>query len=225
MMTQERKNQLYEKMLSWVLEHVKNDKELFRILHEELGMTQEELHDNSIESLDYLFEAQKIDDTVGKISVIGLHQDDEDYFFTSEYNNTFFRTAKLYHRFSEQKDKNLTLDSIGQLYFGAQQEIEPIIFNVLLDAMEHDDRVNVIIEIDLDEGMMSVMDKSGVQKTYCLDDVVTGIRMVNRNAGKAVNPFTERMFLEIMEGNEVDIISRDTETEVTGVQTETVSTM
>ena len=70
MMTQERKNQLCDKMLSWVFEHVKNDKELFRILHEEFGMTKEEFHDSGIDSLDYLFEAKTIEDTVGKIAVM-----------------------------------------------------------------------------------------------------------------------------------------------------------
>ena len=90
-MKQDRKNQVFDKMLSWVFEHVKNDKELFRILHEEFGMTQEEFHDNGIDSLDYLFEAQTVDDTVGKIAVIHLHQEDDDYHFTSEYNNTFLK--------------------------------------------------------------------------------------------------------------------------------------
>ena len=59
-MTQERKNEVYDKMLAWVFEHVKNDKELFRILHEEFGMTKEEFHDNGIDSLDYLFDTQRI---------------------------------------------------------------------------------------------------------------------------------------------------------------------
>ena len=112
MMTQERKNQLYDKMLSWVFEHVKNDRELFRLLHEEFGMTKEEFHDSGIDSLDYLFEAQTIDDTVGKIAVIHLHQEDEDYHFTSEYNNTFFKAAKLY---PSSETAKCTLSSSGAL--------------------------------------------------------------------------------------------------------------
>ena len=215
-MTQDRKNQVYDKMLSWVFEHVKNDKELFRILHEEFGMTQDEFHDNGIDSLDYLFETQKIDDTVGKLAIFHLHQEDEDYHFTNEYHNTFYRAAKLYQRFKEQEENALTVDTIGQMYFDAHQTLDPVTFSVLADAIEHDDRVNVVIEIDLDEEMMGVKDKSGVWKTYKLDDIVYASKMVERNAGKTVNAFSERMFCEIMEGNEIDIITKKSQAEMEG---------
>ena len=210
-MTQERKNEIYDKMLSWVFEHVKSDKELFRILHEEFGMTQDEFHDNSIDSLDYLFEAEMIDDTVGKIAIIHLHQDDDDYHFTSEYNNTFFKAAKLYQRFREHEDENLTIDTIAQMYFGAQESIEPLTFSVLANAIEHDDRVNVVIKIDMDKDMMSVLDKSGAWKSYCLDDILQALGVVERNAGRKVNQFTDRMFRELMEWNEVDTIPGNSE--------------
>lgn len=221
-MTQERKNEIYDKMLSWVFEHVKSDKELFRILHEEFGMTQDEFHDNSIDSLDYLFEAEMIDDTVGKIAIIHLHQDDDDYHFTSEYNNTFFKAAKLYQRFREHEDENLTIDTIAQMYFGAQESIEPLTFSVLANAIEHDDRVNVVIKIDMDKDMMSVLDKSGAWKSYCLDDILQALGVVERNAGRKVNQFTDRMFRELMEWNEVDTIPgnsevKDTETSETQI--------
>lgn len=212
-MTQERKNEVYDKMLSWVFEHVKNDKELFRILHEEFGMTKEEFHDNGIDSLDYLFETQTIDDTVGKIAVLHLHQEDEDYYFTSEYNNTFFKTAKLYQRFREQEDENLTIDTIAQMYFGAQQSIEPLTFSVLTNAIEHDDRVNVVIEIDMDKDMMSVLDKSGEWKKYCSDDVLHALGVVERNAGRKVNQFTDRMFRELLEWNHVNVGAGKTDVE------------
>ena len=197
-MEQDRKNKVFDRMLSWVFEHVKNDKELFRILHEEFGMTQEEFHDNGIDSLDYLFEAHKIDDTVGKIAVVHLHQEDEDYHFTSEYNNTFFKAAKLYQRFREH---------------GAQASIDPLTFSVLANAIEHDDRVNVVIKIDMDEDMMSVLDKSGAWKTYCLDDILQALGVVERNAGRKVNQFTDRMFRELMDWNEVDAIQKNSEVE------------
>ena len=212
-MEQDRKNKVFDKMLSWVFEHVKNDKELFRILHEEFGMTQEEFHDNGIDSLDYLFETQKIDDTVGKIAVFHLHQEDEDCHFTNEYNNTFYRAMKLYQRFKEQEEEPLTIDTIAHMYFGAEQFVDPLTFDVLVKAVEHDDRVNVVIEIDFDEGMLNVKDKQGAWRTYQLDDILYAAKMVDRNAGKRINAFTERMFQEIMEGNEVDIIPKKSENE------------
>ena len=212
-------------MLSWVFEHVKNDKELFRILHEEFGMTQDEFHDNGIDSLDYLFETQKIDDTVGKIAVFHLHQEDGDYHFTSEYNNTFFKTVKLYQRYLEHEKENLTIDTIAQMHFGAQQDIDPVTFSVLVNAIEHDERVNVVIEIDFDEKMLGVKDKDGVWKTYQLEDIAYATKMVERNVGKTVNAFSERMFLETLEGNEVDIITKKSEEAETQEPEEHIPTM
>lgn len=59
-MTQERKNELYEKMLAWICEHIQNDEDLFLTLKGQLGMTQEEVHDNRIDGLDEFFVKDKI---------------------------------------------------------------------------------------------------------------------------------------------------------------------
>ena len=58
-MTQERKDQLYDEMIAWICERTPNDEELFQILHGQFGMTREELHDHSIESLDSFFPAEE----------------------------------------------------------------------------------------------------------------------------------------------------------------------
>lgn len=57
-MTQERKDELYDKMLLWICEHIPNDEDLFLTLHGHFGMTKDELHDNGIESLDSFFPAE-----------------------------------------------------------------------------------------------------------------------------------------------------------------------
>ena len=54
-MTQERKDELYELMIAWICEHIKNDEDLFLTLNGHFGMTKEELHDHCIESLDRFF--------------------------------------------------------------------------------------------------------------------------------------------------------------------------
>ena len=224
-MTQERKNETYERMLAWVLAHVKNDKELFRILYEELGMTQEEFHDNGIDSLDYLFEAQKIDDTVGKIAVIHLHRRDDDYHFINAHDNTFFRVAKLYQGFHEEGETNLTIDSIALSHFGAEQFIEPLPFSILVNACKSDDRVNVVVEIDLDEDIMCVLDKSGEWKTYYSEDVLHALGVVERNLGQGVNPFTERNFQELMEWNHVNVVIKKSEVQDAAASEEQIPAM
>ncbi len=54
-MTQERKDQLYDQMIAWICEHIPNDEDLFLTLHGHFGMTQDELHEHCIESLDSFF--------------------------------------------------------------------------------------------------------------------------------------------------------------------------
>ncbi len=54
-MTTERKNELYEKMFSWIYEHLERSEDLYLTFHDQIGMTREELNDHSIESLDKFF--------------------------------------------------------------------------------------------------------------------------------------------------------------------------
>ena len=56
-MTQDRKDQLFDEMLGWITETVKGSEELYNLLYNHFGMTQEELHDCCIESLDEFFPA------------------------------------------------------------------------------------------------------------------------------------------------------------------------
>ncbi len=55
MMTQERKDQLYEGMFGWICEHIHDPQDLYITLHKHFGMSKEELHDHCIESLDEFF--------------------------------------------------------------------------------------------------------------------------------------------------------------------------
>ena len=55
-MTQARKDQLYDEMIAWICEHLPSDEDRFLVLTKHFGMTQEELHEHCIESLDHFFE-------------------------------------------------------------------------------------------------------------------------------------------------------------------------
>lgn len=67
-MTQNRKDELYEQMIAWICEHIKNDEDLFLTLNGHFGMTKEELHDHSIESLDRFFPNDDTEETTDAIS-------------------------------------------------------------------------------------------------------------------------------------------------------------
>ena len=55
-MTDRRKTELLSNFIGWFLDNQTSDEGLFRDLHVEIGMTKDELHDFSIDSLDELFD-------------------------------------------------------------------------------------------------------------------------------------------------------------------------
>jgi len=59
-MTQERKDRLYDEMLGWICERCEDSHELYTLLHEQFGMSKEELHDHCIESLDEYFPEEDV---------------------------------------------------------------------------------------------------------------------------------------------------------------------
>lgn len=63
-MTEERKVEIIERFLEWMMENQNDDNELFNTLHNVIGLSQEELNDFSIESLDYLFDQEQGEQTM-----------------------------------------------------------------------------------------------------------------------------------------------------------------
>ena len=49
MISQERKDELYEQMIEWICEHSEDEEELYNTFHNHLGMTDEEMRENDIE--------------------------------------------------------------------------------------------------------------------------------------------------------------------------------
>ena len=58
-MTQKRKMEIIDKFLGWMIEHHNNDKDLYLVLKNSIGMTKEELNEFSIESLDEYYEKEQ----------------------------------------------------------------------------------------------------------------------------------------------------------------------
>ena len=59
--TETRKDELIDKFLTWMIEHHKNDEDLYNVLHKHIGISKYELHEYSIESLDEYFRTDKKD--------------------------------------------------------------------------------------------------------------------------------------------------------------------
>ena len=58
-MTDERKDEIIDKFLTWMIEHHNNDEDLYLVLHKHIGLTKEELHKFDVEALDEYFKAEK----------------------------------------------------------------------------------------------------------------------------------------------------------------------
>ena len=58
-LTEKRKMELIENFLTWMIEHHENDEDLYLVLSENIGFTQEELHEFDIESLDEYYEREQ----------------------------------------------------------------------------------------------------------------------------------------------------------------------
>lgn len=57
-MTEERKTKIIDEFLTWMIEHHNNDEDLYLTLRNSIGLTQEELHEFDIESLDEYYERE-----------------------------------------------------------------------------------------------------------------------------------------------------------------------
>lgn len=66
-MNQQRQNELYHELIRWVFEQCRSREQLFYVLCERIGMTQEELHDSGIRELDRFFQMkikEEVDESV-----------------------------------------------------------------------------------------------------------------------------------------------------------------
>ena len=57
-MTEERKKKVIDEFLTWMIEHHNNDEDLYFTLRNSIGLTQDELHEFDIESLDEYYERE-----------------------------------------------------------------------------------------------------------------------------------------------------------------------
>ena len=57
-MTEARKTKIIDEFLTWMIEHHNNDEDLYLTLRNSIGLTQEELHEFDIESLDEYYERE-----------------------------------------------------------------------------------------------------------------------------------------------------------------------
>ena len=139
-----------------------------------------------------------------KFAVIHFHEQDDDYYFTSENRKDFYSAACLYRYDIKDEVDIYTLPSFAQ-HFGEHQMIDGLTFSVLCDAMPNDPRITAAMVFDFENGTVSVCESSdNAWWTYALKDVSAAVYRADRKTG--LNPNMRReIFDEALAGKEIDV--------------------
>lgn len=137
-------------------------------------------------------------------AVVHMHENDDDFHFTTELRNSFYNAAYLYSHYLQNDIGKLTLDSLA-FQFGCCQPIDEVTFSVLCDTMPNDNRITALLEFDFDNGIISVCDSSDNHwQTYNLKDVSAAVCQSERKSGLTLQ--TQREIFEVsLQGKEIQL--------------------
>lgn len=121
-------------------------------------------------------------------AVVHFHEENDDFFFTSELRNNFYSIANLYHSTLKDEIGKYTLDSIAQSNFSGSQAINDMTFSVLCSAMPNDPRITALVEFDFDHNAVSVCESGdSAWRTYNLKDVSAAMYRAERKEGLSLD--------------------------------------
>lgn len=142
-------------------------------------------------------------ETSRSFAVVHFHEEDDDFFFTSELRNSFYSIANLYRSTLKDEAGKYTLDSIAQSNFSGCQTINDMTFSVLCNAMPNDPRITALVEFDFDHNTVSVCESSdNAWWTYNLKDVSAAMDKAERKEGLSLDARHE-IFATALEGKEI----------------------
>lgn len=93
-------------------------------------------------------------------SIIHLHSEDDDLFFTTRITKSPYELAKLLYYGYESFASKYTLDSMVPL-FGETEIIDELMFNVLSDTATKDDRIETECHFNFDVRTMEIRSSNG----------------------------------------------------------------
>lgn len=139
-----------------------------------------------------------------RFAVVHLHEDGDDFHFTTELRSDFYSAASLYRNYLKDDVGKLTLDSIGCKFSDADM-IDDRTFSILCSAMPNDEHITSLLEFDFENNVLSVKEKGDEDwRAYNLKDVSTAVYRAERKSGLRWETRCE-IFEEALHGKELDL--------------------
>lgn len=153
-------------------------------------------------------EEKAVREAARRFAVVHFHEDNDDFYFTSDQQNDFYSVAYLYRNFFKDEVGKFTLDSIAR-HFGDYKVIEEPAFSALCNAMPNDLRITALIKFDFDNEAVSVCEnRDNAWRTYNLKDVSAAMYRAERKSGHALGTKRE-IFKEALAGKEINTDGED----------------
>ena len=148
-----------------------------------------------------------------RFAVIHLHEDGDDFHFTTELYNDFYSAALLYCNHLRDDVGKLTLDSIA-CRFSEIDIVDDLTYSVLCGAMPNDKRITALLEFDFENNAICVKERGDEDwRTYHLKDVSNAMYRATRKSDLHLETRRE-IFEEALHGKELDLsLKNDSEEE------------
>lgn len=149
----------------------------------QFGNEEENLRDELVTHLDKLYDdivPQDVKDNVESdivqeqqrewqeqncFSLIHLHDEDDDVFFTAKNINSLYDATRIYYDELYDIKDELSLDSLVDRFVYTDYIDEPV-FNVLSDAQASDDRISCEVHYDFEAGTLEMRGSDGTMVAY-----------------------------------------------------------
>lgn len=191
--SKERQNEILEKALDWFAEHFES-KELLDILHEHLDM-----NDSEIEL--FGFDLPSVESTE-QISLIHLHERDDDCYFYTNKPIDLFRAACIYQYNMSSNIDRLTLDSFIS-EFGEADLINETAFSIMSKSILSSEKIANVMEFDFESNRFNMCDKANCKwSSFHLCDIGEAIDEATFNDKLSLSE-QHKIFIEQLKGKEI----------------------
>ena len=192
--SKERQNEILEKALDWFTEHFES-KELLDILHEHLDM-----NDSEIDL--FGFDLPSVESTE-QISLIHLHERDDDCYFYTNKPIDLFRAAFIYQYNMSSNIDLLTLDSFIS-EFGEADLINETAFSIMSKSISSSEKIANVMEFDFESNQFNMCDKANCKwSSFHLCDIGEAIDEATFNDELSLSE-QHKIFIEQLQGKKIN---------------------
>lgn len=191
--SKERQNEILEKALDWFAEHFES-KELLDILHKHLDMTDLEI--------DFFgFDLPSVENTE-QISLIHLHERNDDCYFYTNKPIDLFRAACIYQYNMSSNIDQLTLDSFTS-EFGEADLINETVFSIMSKSISSSEKIANVMEFDFESNRFNMCDRVNCKwNSFHLCDIGEAIDEATFNDELSLSE-QHKIFIEQLKGKEI----------------------